>query len=370
MTLGVRDLKSIVLPTAWDGNELSRLRLRDGSSWEAIVRDIEAGLNIVNSSLLDGYLGNLVNITTDEAVEYRSGGTDGFDDDTEQTQPDRKFAETTGHMLPLKASDRGMGWTDKVLKNIRRRQIDADISSMLEDAVNLFEKRVWTRFFKLEEDTGKSNGLGTSGVSVPFADGGAGTVDYIPPPRPDRMVNAFSTSHTHFLRLDGKTQANLETAIAHLWEHGVDGPYDLIVSGLDVGDFQNTTNFPGYVPAINALVQYGSAANLAVVDTEVYVGAIITKKGTARIYANGRIPTGYWAVTKLYGKDDPRNALKIRYDDATGFGVKLVVNNVTLYPFQAAIAQFEFGVGVGEDRVAAVLVEDDSTGNYGSPTIT
>lgn len=370
MTLGVRDLKSITLPTAWDGNELARLRLRDGTNWESIVRDIEAGLNIVNASLLDGYLGNLVSLTTDEAVEYRSGGTSGFDDDTEQTQPDRQFAETTGHMLPLKARDRGMGWTAKVLKNIRRKQIDADISSMLDDAVNAFEKAVWTRFFSIAEDTGRSVGLGASGVSVPFADGGAGTIDYIPPPRNDRMVNAFSVSHNHYLVLNGLTQANLETAITHLWEHGVDGPYDLIVSGLDVGSFQNLTNFPGYVPAINALVQYGSAANLAVVDNEVYAGAIITQKGTVRIYANGRIPTGYWAVTKLYGQNDQRNALKIRYDEVTGFGVKLVVNDVTLYPFQAAIAQFEFGVGVGEDRVAAVLVEDDSTGTYTTPTIT
>lgn len=369
MTLGVRDLKNIALPTAWDGNELSRLRLRDGATFEAVARDMDAALTIVNGSLNSGYLGRLLSITTEPDVEYRSGGGNGFDDETEQTQPDRQFANTTGHMLPLRGYDRAMGWTAKFLKNARRAQLDADISALVEDAVDIYEKRVWTRFFKLAEETGKTYGLGTSGVSVPFADGGVGTIPFIPPPRNDRKINTFDATHNHFLVLNGIIQANLETAVAHLWEHGVDGPYELIVALADLGDWQNTTNVTGFKPKGDPIIQYGGLDDLALVEAEVYQGAVQTKYGACRLYANARIPTGYWAVTKTYGQEDQRNPLRIRYDEMTGWGVKLVVNQVTLYPFAGAIGQFEFGAGVGADRVAAVLVENDSTGTYASPTI-
>lgn len=368
MTLGVKDLKNVALPGAWDGNELARLRLRDGTTYESLVRDIDSALGIVNAGLNSGYLGRLTSLTSEPAIEYRTGGGNGFEDHTELTQPDRKFAETTGHMLPLKMRDRAMGWTADFLRQARRAQIDADISSLVEDAVDIYEKSIWTRHFKLAEETGKALGLGATGVSVPFADGGNGTIAFTPPPRPDRLINAFSAAHTHFLVLNGITQANLETAVGHLWEHGVDAPYELVVSLADLGDWQNTTNVTGFKPKADAIVQYGGLDDIALVESEIYQGAVLTKYGSVRIYANARIPTGYWSVTKSYGAGDVRNPLRVRYDDVYGFGVKLIVNQVTLYPFTAAIGQFEFGVGVS-DRVAAVLVENDSSGTYASPTI-
>ena len=72
---------------------------------------------------------------------------------------------------------------------------------------------------------------------------------------------------------------------------------------------------------------------------------------------------------RLERQGDMRNPLKVRFDEQYGFGVKLVVNQVTLYPFTGAIGQFEFGVGVGNDRTSAVLVENDSDGDYESPLI-
>ena len=340
---------------------------RDLCGTPATISGVASGVSLVESSPSPSNGFTLVEF--EPAIEYRSGGINGFEDHTELTQPDRKYAETTGHMLPLKMSDRAMGWTADFLRQARRTQIDADISSLVEDAVDIYEKRVWTRFFKIQEETGKSLGLGATGISVPFADGGIGSVDFVPPPRFDRVINAFTTSHNHYLSLGGITQANLETAVAHLWEHGVDAPYELIVSLSDLGDWQNTTYVPGFRPKADTLIQYGGLDDIALVDSEIYQGAILTKYGSVRLYANARIPTGYWAVTKSYGSGDARNPLKVRYDEMYGFGVKLIVNQVTLYPFTAAIGQFEFGVGVGADRVAAVLVENDSSGTYDTPTI-
>lgn len=368
MAAGNNDLKNVALPTAWDNAELRRLQLRDGATYESVVRDIDDALSIVNSSLTDGYLGGLFSLTTEPAIEYRDGFSTGFGDHTEYSQPDAQRADTSGHMLPIKKQDRKLGWTKDFLEEARRAKIDADIASVVQDARDAFEKSVLTRLFKYEEETGKRYGLGASGYSVPFVDGGGQTIDFTPLPRPDRMINAFSTSHNHYLRLDGITQVNLETAVGHLWEHGHDGPFDLVIPLADIGSWQNTSNVTGFVERADPLIQYGNNTSLASVG-DVYIGGVKTKYGFCRMYANGRIPTAYWSVIKTYGGGDQRNPLKVRYDELFGFGVKLEVDNVALMPLTGAIATMKFGVGVGMDRTAAVLVENDSSGSYATPTI-
>jgi hypothetical protein len=369
MTTGLNSLVNVSLPSAWDATELRRLTLRDGTSYEALIRDINDALGLVNASLQNSYLANFISLTTEPTVEYRNGVSNGFEDSTEFAQPDAKRAEVTGHMLPIADKDRKLGWTAKFLRDARRSQIDADIASLAADVTDLFEKMVLTRLFKMEEETGKRYGLGSSGYSVPFADGGGGTIAFTPPPVPNRASAAFASSHDHFLRVSGITQANLLTAVAHLWEHGHDGPYDLLVSLADITSWTNTTNVTGYVPKGDPLIAYGQDTDLAKVAGE-YVGAIKTEYGVVRLVALGRIPTTIWGVTKSYGKLDQRNPLRFRYDELVGFGAKLAVATpINLYPLAGAIAEFRGGVGVGEDRTAAVLVENDSSGDYATPTI-
>lgn len=368
MPLGPNDLKNVIIPSAWDGAELQRLQLRDGTTYEQIIADINAAIQLLNNDLTAGYEGQMLSLTDDPAAEYRTGATNGFEDATEYAQPDAQRGETTGHMYPLRKSDRKMGWTVEWLEECRRGQVDADIAAMLDDARNLFGKRVLTRHFKLEVESGRAYGLGASGVSVGWADGGApaGTVPFTPPPRLDRAA-PFSSAHTHYLRLDGITQTNLETAVKHVWEHGHDGPFELLISQSDVGAWSNTTNVTGFVRRAEALIQYGQDVSLATVDAQ-YIGAVQTNYGAVRIYASARIPTGYWSVFKSYGRLDMRNPLKVRFDPLRGFGLRLVSERVELFPLAGAVAKFTFGVGVG-DRTAAVVVENDSSGDYATPTI-
>lgn len=368
MATGFNDLKNVSLPTAWDAAELRRLQLRDGATYESVIRDVNDALGVANASLTSGYLSGLFSLTTEPAIEYRDGFSTGFEDHTEYGQPDPKRADTSGHMLPIKKVDRKLGWTADFLEEARMAKIDADISSVIQDAKDSFEKAVLTRLFKYEEETGRQYGLGASGYSVPFVDGGGQTIDFTPLPRPDRMINAFTTSHNHYQVLNGITQANLETAVGHLWEHGVDGPYELIISLADVASWQTTANVTGFVEKADPLIQYGMTTALASVGGE-YIGGVKTKYGFCRMYANGRIPTARWAVTKSYGAGDQRNPLKVRYDPLFGFGAKLLVDRVERYPLAGAIAAMKFGVGVGIDRSAAVVVENDSSGTYATPTI-
>lgn len=367
MALGTIDLKLVSLPSAWDAAELNRLRLRDGKTYAEMIADIEAALSIFNGSMMTGWLANLISTTDSPEVEYRQGATTSFQLETEYGQPDAQHGDITGHMLPLKGMNYKLEWTNLALENARSTRLDADIAVMLDAARNAWEQSILERLFKMEEETGKAFGLGATGYSVPFADGGAGTVAFTPPQRTDR-ASAFASTHDHFLRLDGITQANVETAVNHLWEHGHDAPFVIIASDADRAAWTNVTNVTGYKARASAGIVYGISESLADVSEE-YTGAIVTQRGTAWLRLNARIPTGYWGVVKVYGSNDSRNPLKVRYDEMMGLGVRLAVGTMNLYPLSGAIPRFKFGVGVGMDRTAAVLVENDSSGDYATPTI-
>lgn len=366
MPLGPNDIKSVIIPSAWDAAELQRISLRDGTTYDQLIADINAAITMFNSDLQTSWLASVMSPTTELGVEYGQGAGNAFEDATEYAQPDAQRGDTTGHMLPLRHLDYKLGWTNRWLEEARRVQIDNDIAIMLDAARDVFERRALTRLFKFEEETGRANGLGASGVSVPFCDGGNGTIAFTPRPVFDRAT-AFAGTHNHYLRLNGISQTNLTTAVKHLWEHGYDQPFELLVAQADVASWENTSNVSGYKPRGDTLITYGQDVTLAQVDDR-YLGVVQTIYGTCRIMASARIPTNYWAVYKTFGPLDPRNPLRVRFDDFLGFGLRLVSERVELYPLAGAIPRFSFGVGVS-DRTAAVLVENDSTGTYATPTI-
>lgn len=364
MPLGPNDLKNISLPGNWDATALEKQRTADGASYAQVLVDINDALSALNSAALGGMYGSLVSLTTEAAVEYRVGASNGFEDATEYGTPDAKRAGTTGHMLPIKTSQRMLGWTRLSLPKLRRAQIDSDMASAMQDALDLVQKSALNRIFKSTADTGAANGLGASGSSVPFADGGTADSNYVPVPRLDRAA-AFASDHTHYAALNGISTSNLGTAVKNLWEHGHDAPYDLLVSSVDVGSWTGLSTF---VARDYGLVNNASTVSVATVGNE-YLGVITTNYGPCRLWASGRIPTTYWAVTKSYGQGDARNPLRIRYDENKGFGFKLVSPVVGSYALQDALLEIDMGVGVGEDRCQAVAVFNDSGGSYTNPTI-
>lgn len=362
-TLGPNDLKQFAIPSNWDAAYLARYQLADGTTYEGFISDVSQALAIVNASIIsDPLLANLMALTTDASIEYRSGVSNGFEEATEYGRPDSKRAATTGHMLPLIEYDRTLGWSWMFLRKARRMQLDADIASAMQDVRDLYTKKVLTRLFKSTYDS-----VG-SGKSVPLADGGTADSTYVPVPMPDRG-GTFTSSHNHFQRLDGITQTNLETTVKHLWEHGYDGPYDLLVAQADIASWTNTTNVTGYVPNPSPLIRYGVTQDLANVG-EGFIGAIETDYGAVRLRANARIPTKYYALYKSFGANDQRNPLRVRYNPRLGVGAILLAgDHVREYPLENAIMWTEFGVGVGEDRTAAVVTYNHTSGSYTDPTI-
>jgi|TARA_Y100000310_G_scaffold220455_1_gene221984 hypothetical protein len=364
-TLGPNALLQYALPTNWDAATLSQTALQSGETYEGLLKDITAGLAAKNASLLQNpLLMSLVGLTTEQTLEYGIGVSNGFQVATEFTRPDSGRGATVGHMLPLDSFDRGFGWTWMFLRKARRISIDNDIAMGMNDLQNKFEYLILNRLFLSTAVT-----IGSGGKSVPIADGGTADSAYVPPHVPERETTTFTSSHTHLLRLDGITQANLNTAVKTVWEHNHDGPYDLLIAAADLSDWTNTTNVTGYVARSQDLISYGSQTATAVGIDPGVIGVVETDYGTCRLRATARIPTAYWSVYKSYGLQDQRNVLALRYSEAMGIGAVLLAgDHIREFPMENAIMFMEMGVGVG-DRTAAAIVENDSSGDYASPTI-
>lgn len=363
-TLGPNDLKQYALPTYWDAAEVEKVRLQSGETYAQYIADVSQALAAVNAGLLSAepYAG-MISTTTDMIMEYPIGTSNGFQVATEYGRPDAKRGATTGHMLPLISYDRGLGWTWMFLQKARRAQLDADIAAAITDVRNKYEQLLLTRLFKSTYDA-----IGTSGRSMPIADGGTADSTYCPPHVPNRESSTFSTSHTHLGRQDGITQTTLEVGVAHVWEHGFDGPFELLVSLADLGSWTNTTNVTGYVPRPDPLIQYGTTQDVARVGSDVF-GVINTDYGACRLRASARIPTKYWAVFKSFGASDARNPLVLRYNPKFGIGAVLLSgDHIREYPLENAIMWMEMGVGI-RDRVSAYICYNHDDNAYTDPTI-
>lgn len=363
-TLGPNDLKQWALPPGWDAARLQSLALASGETYDELISDITAGLSMANAALLrDPIIGSLMSVGDEMTVEYATGVSNGFEDHTEYSGPDAKRGATTGHMLEPVDKDRKLSWTFDFLRKARRSQIDADIASAMADLRNVWQQTLLQRLFK-----STYTAVGSSGKSMPLADGGTADSTYVPVNVPDR-ASAFASSHTHLLRLDGITQANLETAIAHLWEHGYDAPYDLLVSQADMSSWSNTTNVTGWIKRADGLIRYGTQTDLATVDDQ-YLAVIETSTyGPVRVRASARIPTKYWTVYKSWGALDSRNVLRVKPSMTWGLGAALLAgDHIRQYPLENAILRLEFYQGIF-DRVGAALVYNHTSGAYVIPTI-
>ena len=360
--IGPNDLKQFAIPANWDASYLNRYRLIDGTDYDGLLSDIASALALQNAALLsDPLLSTMMSATDQIESEYGVGVSNGFEDHTEYGRPDPRRGKTTGHMLPLLSKDRAFGWTWDFLQKARRIQIDEDIASGMEDLRNVFAKMALTRHFKSTYDS-----VGT-GKSVPFADGGTADATYVPKHMPDRAA-PFDAAHTHLLRLDGITQANVETAVKHLWEHGHDAPYDLLAAMADIASWKDQTTVTGFVPRAQGLIQYGSGQDLALVNPE-YIGAIETPYGPVQVRFNARIPTTFWTVFKSYGRLDQRNPIRARFNPRYGIGAVLLAgDHIREYPLENAILYMEIGFGIG-DRTNGVLVRNAGSSSYTDPTI-
>jgi hypothetical protein len=355
MAIGPRDTSTLALPTGWDGAQLEKHTLEDGTTFATVAATLNAAVQAKASSLYsDPLYSSLVSYTDMPTVEeYAQGVGNGFAEYTEYGRPDAARASTEGHMLPIKPYDRATAWTWYYLRHARMNQIEADIADVVLDMENLWRVKILTRLLQRGDDSGAAKGLGTGGLSPGFATTAGSTgVDYIPP-----AVGGvtFASTHEHYVAIAGGafTAAVFADVKAELLEHGHRPPYNLIVSQSDETTIRGLT---GFVPVSAMGINYSTATELATfgadyTDTGYNIGVL----SDVYIRVVVGMPQYYGFAWKSYGSNSQRNPLRIRTAKGLARPQWLVQqdprsNGSGAYPLQYASIFTEFGVGVGADR--------------------
>jgi hypothetical protein len=372
MPLGPRDTGQLVKLTGWDAAELLKFQLQDGTTYAAVVAQMNAALGAFNAELAaDPLYSQLVSYTDMPEVEYRVGSANGFEEFTEYGRADAQRGETEGHMLPLKPFDRTLAWTWNYLRQARMPQIQADIADAIQDARNLYRVRILTRLLKRGDDSGKANGLGASGLSPGFATAAASTgVDFAPPAWGG---NTFTTAHEHYVGIAGGvfSTAVFSDAVAELREHGHEPPYNCIIAEDDAETVRGLT---GFVAAPELTVNYGNATTLAAVAGGAAapgVRAIGSIKETI-VWVVAGMPRYYGFAWKTYGPNSQRNPLRIRVQKGQARPQVIAMPNPNAgngtHPLQDMMLFTEFGVGVGDRTNGTARYVNNTTWADGTPT--
>jgi hypothetical protein len=353
--------------TGWDATELKNFELQDGTTFDIIVGQLRAALAALSAEMQsDPLWSGMVSYTDQPDLEYRVGASNGFETFTEYSRPTAARAATEGHMLPLLAFDRGLGWTWDYLRKARMSQIQADIADAIKDARDKWRVQILTRCLQRGDDSGAANGLGSSGYSPGFATAAASTsVDFNPPAYGG---TSFDTSHEHCVGIAGGayTNAVFQDAYDELREHGHMPPFDFLVGTDHRPEIEALTDT---VVVGDPLVQYGALQDRAGVDPMQYFAV----SNHFRIREVRGVPQYYGFGYKSYGPNSQRNPLRIRLqkgvtapsvqafpDPRSGAGA--------VYPLQFLTLFLEFGVGVADRTAGTPRYVNNATWADGTPT--
>ncbi len=364
--LGFRDLASAQrLHPLWDLESMKKIELASGKTADAMLADVQTGLNIKNGEILSHpYYSGLFSITDEVFVESAVGGSRGVVEITDRTVMDPGGGNTTGHSVPIKTWGRAIGWSFMGLQKASQRKLDADVTAVMSDLGTHPQFRILRRFFLMAaEDVGD-----TSNASLPLANGTANTTKYIPMPNGEGKV--FLNTHDHFLRVPTLNVSAVDAAINHLEEHGHKAPWDITASSnaTDIAAWQAMANWRP--PTFSEIHYMSLSTDRAKLSTTDFVqGFYEHAKGIARVWFNDRVPTNYFGVHKNYGVGSQMNPVRYRIDPITGFGYKIMPGQWLNQPQIYAAVATEYDAGIGEDRTNGVLTFVAGSGDYIDPVI-
>lgn len=371
MATGARDTTSLVMLTGWDATALQNYRLQDGTSYAEVVSILEMGLGALNSELTAGLWGQLASFQDRPDVEYRVGSSNGMEEHTEWGRADAKRAATEGHMLPLKAWDRALGWTWDYLRQARMDQIEADVQDAIKDVRDKWRQRILRRLIKRGDDSGALLGLGSSGYSPGFATAAASTsVDFTPPANGG---TTFDSDHEHYVGIAGGvfTNAVFTDAKAELREHGHEPPYEFLIGPADETTVRALTDF---YPVANSNVAYGANISLATLGSEADMigGYYIGSHTDFNIRVVRGMPQYYGFGWKSYGTLSQRNPVRIRLQKNVGAPMAFAMTDPTAgnatTPVQYLMFFLEFGVGVADRTNGTARYVNNATWADGTAT--
>jgi|GEM_PF-1726389 len=374
MAIGIADMKNVLrFPDNWDLEYLRKFNNREGTKvqFDDLARDVTAAFTTFNQGLITpqtSWLASYILTTTDPTVKYDVGGSgDELPPVAEHGRTDPVTGSATGHMLPMRDYGGALGWTYWAIRRANKGDLERNIRTLVARAQTTWEKRILTRMFSKASDT-----VGGTGKSVPFADGGSADSSYIPLPYAGKT---FNSSHTHFFREtadDSGRNSFLSDGAATLWEHGITGPYDLLISDADVSSWtamsnSTTKSDANFIKPERGVITMQNIDQRAQIDEQQYIGVLESSRTYFFVRPVNRIPTGYAGIFRPRGYNSPDNPIAVRYEDGYPLGLTLVAE-VNHFPFEESQATFTFGAGIN-NRLAGALCKFGASGNYSDPTI-
>jgi len=360
---GYFDTRSVDIEPAGliDEEYLAALRSRSGWTYEQLVRELDDRMRAFNRTV-DPLVALLSYRTTDITVEYSVPQAFLPEARTEYTMARPQIGTRRGgYPLAWKAWDQAMAWTEQGLRNERLTVITDSIDGHLQRLRNWLRYRVLLRLFSTD-DWFVDDDSEAAGVSPGFA--GASSVHPYTRPYPTGLP--LPGGYTHYIRtasagLAAAVQAGIDLlrAQGHLPPYDVIGPVDMV--NLFKAD---TTNF---VKAGSTLIRPGPDQAEALVDPNQFVGAYLD-------YVQVRYPipdftSPNFALVKLYGINDRRNPIAIRYAmDEQQEPEGTYIRSRNLFPLAHAEVVSGWQPNVG-NRTAAVLYTVAASGAYVAPTI-
>lgn len=374
--LGPRALIDIALPTGVDAARVFAFQLEEGVTADTAISMAATAIGDANEQLGQRY-GGIVARTSRAFARYRQGsGT------STMTPKAAEFAgadpirgEQIGNMLPRNDFQDALGWSRDFLERADTELLRFDVQEIRDRWINRVDYDVVLRLLSSAE-----NLIGAAGYDVPWVNGTAGSVDYIPP---QWRGKSFTNSHTHFGRINGAistttTVTALEAMAKHLSEHGHTGRKVAIVSEADLSYYTGITNgkFAQMIPGEFRLTAGSTAAAALSVAGELQgipgelFGYYNSDYGVIELHAHERFPTTYLWMGKSYGDNNPSNSLALR-EDKKGFGLQVIpILDGQMVP-QLDKLNFKATHGVGvNDRTNGVAwqIASGST-TYAEPTI-
>lgn len=374
--LGPRAAIDLVTPTGVDGGSVLAFQLRSGKTAQEIVAKYAGMIGEKNEQLAARW-NRFFYVTELDHLYYSNGvaGTRKTPLAAEFTSADPVRGATIGHMLIGKDFDDAVAWTKRYLRDAHEEQLDADLDVIVQSWENRIEYDLLYRAFDNTETL-----VGSAGYSVPWVNSNSGNVDFVPP---NYGGNSFTGTHTHFLFQNtgavaaATARTAVETAVAHLVEHGITGRMQLLVSGADRAYYAAMTGFVKMVPDTIQVISGNSSAPIYVTAGELkgmpgeLMGYYQSDVGPiVEVYWSFRIPTKYYFLTQSGGVNSPNNPLYLRVHPDIGFGLRVeAVPTRTLNPTLEHLQFNAFhGVNVGRNRLNGVAGMIDAA-SYSVPTI-
>ncbi len=357
--LGARALIDLAIPTGIDGSKVLQILLRDGRSAQQVIAEAAAAIGTVNEELMSMY-GGLLYTTENFYSIYRQG--EGARTETpkkaEFVMADAVRSDTIGHMLPLYDYEDAVAWTPQYLKRAYPAQLTADVQLIAERWKNRVAKELWDRALT---DAEVSIDGSTTGYSPGWAIGTGTNINYIPPQYGN---NVFTSSHTHYKYLDDDSADwgdLLEDMVEELRHHGIGGRLVCFVSGADVAEWVALTEFVELNPNGVTVVAGNTSAPVRISQGEFeglpgeLFGYVKDLRGLVELRYDDRIPTNYCFLTRTYGNNNPQNALAVRIEDGSGFGLRVnpMIKNSLNPELDSVLFEATHGVGVN-DRLKGV----------------